>query len=229
MRLRRRLALTTLLLSAAGCGYNRIQELDEQVNAAQGQIEVQLQRRSDLIPNLVETVKGFAAQEQTILTEIARANSGLRSALQKPGGADPEELANANANLTRAMVPFFTLIQAYPELKSNEQFLRLQDELAGTENRIAVSRTDYNTAVQQYNTYIRQFPAAMTAKVTGAKPRKPFQVTDPGARDVPKVEFGRPNAGGGAAPAPAPSATPATPAPSGGAAAPPPAGGTKRP
>jgi LemA protein len=226
MRLRRRLALTALLLSTAGCGYNRIQELDEQVNASQGQIEVQLQRRSDLIPNLVETVKGFAQQEQTILTEIARANSGLRGALQKPGGADPEELANANANLTRAMVPFFTLIQAYPELKSNEQFLRLQDELAGTENRIAVSRTDYNTAVQQYNTYIRQFPAAMTAKVTGAKQRKPFQVTDPNAREVPRVDFGTGKAAPGGTAAPA---APGTPAPAGGAGATPPAGGTKTP
>lgn len=202
MRLRRRLALTAALLSTTACGYNRIQELDETVNAAQGQIEVQLQRRSDLIPNLVNTVKGFAQQEATIFTTIAQANSGLKSALARPGGADPEELANANARLTGAMGPFLTLIQAYPELRSNEQFLNLQAELTGTENRIGVARQDYNTATQAYNTYIRQFPAAMTAKFTGAKPRKMFQVTDPGARDVPTVDFGT-----GATPAPAPGTT----------------------
>ena len=202
-------AILILVLAAllSGCGYNQIQQKDEAVKAGWSEVINQYKRRADLIPNLVNTVKGFAAQEATIFTQIAQANSGLRSALQKPGGADPEELANANANLTRSMVPFFTLIQAYPELKSNEQFLRLQDELTGTENRIAVSRTDYNTAVQGYNTYIRQFPAAMTAKMTGAKPRKPFEVTDPGARDVPNVDFSNP-AATPAAPAPAPTKTP---------------------
>ena len=204
MRIRAWLALG-VALSTAGCGYNRIQALDEQVNTAQGQIEVQLQRRADLIPNLVNTVKGFAQQEQTIFTEVARANAGLVGALRRPGGTDPEELANANAQLSRALVPMISVVQAYPELRSNEQFLRLQDELSGTENRIGVARQDYNQAVQQYNTYIRQFPAALTAKVTGAKPRRMFEVTDPSARDVPKVDFG----------------TPSTPAP--------PAGGTKQP
>jgi LemA protein len=149
----------------------------------------------------VNTVKGFAQQEATIFTQIAQANAGLRSALARPGGADPEELANANARLTGVMGPFMTMIQAYPELRSNEQFLNLQAELTGTENRIGVARQDYNTSVQQYNTYIRQFPAAMTAKFTGAKPRKMFEVTDPAAREVPRVDFGT-----GAAPAPAPAA-----------------------
>ena len=209
-------------LALTGCGYNTIQTYDEQVNTAQGQVEVQLQRRADLIPNLVNTVKGYAKQEATIFTEVARAQAVLTGALSRPGGTDPEELANANANLSRALTPFFTYAQAYPQLKSDQQFMRLQDELAGTENRIGVARQDYNQAVQQYNTYIRRFPAALTAKVTGAKERKYFQVTDPSARNVPGVDFsdvGAPSAtpAAGAAtttpPATAPSTTPVAPKP----------------
>jgi LemA protein len=198
------LALPAALLLAVGptgCGYNNIQRYDEQVNSSKGQIEVQLQRRADLIPNLVNTVKGFAAQEATIFNNVAAAQRGLVGALQRPGGTDPGELANANDNLSRSLTPFFTLVQAYPELKSNEQFMRLQDELSGTENRIAVARTDYNGAVQQYNTDIRQMPAALTAKATGAKPRPFFEVTNAAARSAPTVDFSQPGAAGGAAPA----------------------------
>ena len=208
--------IAAALVLATGCGYNQIQSLDERVNQAQGQIEVQLQRRADLIPNLVATVKGYAKQEATIFIEVARAQAVLTGALQRPGGADPEELANANANLTRTLTPFFTFAQAYPQLKSDQQFMRLQDELAGTENRIGVARTDYNSAVQDYNSYIRRFPQALTAKATGAKERKYFNVTDPNARNVPQVDFsgvGAPAAGATTAPsaAPAPAAPPATP------------------
>lgn len=184
-----------------GCGYNTIQSEDEQAAQAKRQIEVQLQRRADLIPNLVATVKGYAQQEQTIFTRVADAQRGLTGALARPGGTSPGELAQANDNLTRALVPMLTLVQAYPQLQSNQQFLRLQDELTGTENRIAVARTDYNTAVQTYNTTIRTFPTAVTARVTGAKPREYFQVTDPAALGAPKVDFsgtggGAPGAGG---------------------------------
>ena len=207
---RRSIVLAALVVTSTGCGYNTIQTYDEQVNTAQGQVEVQLQRRADLIPNLVNTVKGYAKQEATIFIEVARAQAVLTGALSRPGGTDPEELANANANLSRALTPFVTYAQAYPQLKSDQQFMRLQDELAGTENRIGVARQDYNQAVQQYNTYIRRFPAALTAKVTGAKERKYFQVTDPSMRNAPGVDF---SDVGAPAATPAGAATPATTAP----------------
>jgi LemA protein len=161
----------TLPLALGACGYNTIQSYDEQAAQAKQNIDAQLQRRADLIPNLVSTVKGFAAQEEKVLTEVTQARAGLVGALQKTGGSDPVELANANQQLTGALGRLTVAIEAYPELKSNENFLRLQDELTGTENRIAVSRTDYNTAVRQYNEYIRKFPAVLTAKATGATPR----------------------------------------------------------
>ncbi|MGZ8378230.1 MAG: LemA family protein [Gemmatirosa sp.] len=188
-----------LALSTSGCGYNRIQTLDEQAANAKQQIEVQLQRRADLIPNLVATVKGYAQQEETIFTRVAEAQRGLTGALARPGGGDPQELANANDNLSRALLPMMTLVTSYPQLQSNEQFMRLQDELTGTENRIATSRTDYNGAVREYNTMIRTFPSAVTAKVTGAKPRAYFEVTNAGAREAPSVDFSRPATGAGAA------------------------------
>ncbi len=211
--------LTTTVLAAglafgpAGCGYNRIQTLDEQAAQAKQQIEVQLQRRADLIPNLVATVRGYAQQEERIFTRIADAQRGLTGALARPGGGDPQELANANEGLSRALVPMLTLVQAYPQLQSNQQFLRLQDELTGTENRIATARTDYNGAVREYNTLIRTFPTALTAKATGAQARTYFEVTDAAARQAPNVDFSRPGAAApGAPPAPAAPA-PATPAP----------------
>ena len=193
MRLRRRavliLAAAVPLLASTGCGYNRIQELDEQAAAYQQQIEVQLQRRADLIPNLVNTVQGFAQQEATVLTEVTQARAGLQQALQRPGGADIEELAQADATMNSALGRLNFVVEAYPELRSNENFLRLQDELAGTENRVAVARQDYNQAVQSYNTYIRRFPQVLTAKVVGADAREYFEVTDPAAREAPTVEF----------------------------------------
>jgi LemA protein len=188
---RRRASLLALALPLAfgACGYNTIQSYDEQAQQAKQNIDAQLQRRADLIPNLVNTVKGFAAQEERVLTEVTRARAGLVGALQKPGGSDPAELANANQQLTGALGRLNIAIEAYPQLKSNENFLRLQDELTGTENRIAVSRTDYNGAVRQYNEYIRKFPQTLTAKATGAKPRTYFEVTDAAARTVPTVDF----------------------------------------
>ena len=183
------LVALTLPLSLGACGYNTIQSYDETAAQAKQNIDAQLQRRADLIPNLVNTVKGFAAQEERVLTEVTQARAGLVGALQKPGGSDPAELANANQQLTGALGRLTVAIEAYPQLKSNENFLRLQDELTGTENRIAVARTDYNGAVRGYNEYIRKFPAVLTAKATGAKPRAYFEVTDAAARAVPTVDF----------------------------------------
>lgn len=183
---RRWLALAAPLLVSA-CGYNTIQTYDEQASAAKQQIEVQLQRRADLIPNLVATVKGQAGQELAVFTQVTQARAGLLGALQK---GDPREMANANDQLTGALRGLMVTVEAYPTLKSDQAFLRLQDELTGTENRVAVARNDYNTAVQQFNTYIRSFPAVITAKVTGAKPREYFEVTNPDARETPKVDFG---------------------------------------
>jgi LemA protein len=196
---RRWLALFLPLLLTA-CGYNTIQTLDEQSNAAQGQIEVQLQRRADLVPNLVQTVKGFANQELAVFGEVSRARGGLLGAVQSK---DPEQMANASATFNGALGRLLAVSEAYPTLKSDQGFLRLQDELAGTENRIAVSRTDYNGAVQQYNSYIRQFPAVLMAKMTGAKEKKYFQVTNAGNREVPTVDLGTPGQPAPGQPAPA--------------------------
>jgi LemA protein len=192
------LLLLPLTVALTGCGYNQIQTLDEQANAAQGQIEVQLQRRADLIPNLVQTVKGYAQHEEAVFTQVAQARSGVLGALQ---GHDPQQMADANAQLTGALGRLIAVAEAYPQLKADAGFLRLQDELAGTENRIAVARTDYNGAVQTYNSYIRQFPAVLMAKMTGAKERKYFTVTNAANREAPTVDFSRPAPAGAAAPA----------------------------
>ena len=193
---RGRLMIVLGSLLPAGCGYNTIQQMDEQAAAARNQIEVQLQRRADLVPNLVETVKGYAQQERTIFTEVARARAGLTGAIRT---GDAEAMANANAELTGALGRLIALVEAYPQLKSDQNFIRLQDELAGTENRIAVARSDYNETVRQYNAYIRQFPQLVTAKVIDAEPRPYFEVTSPAAREAPKVEFPRPEREGAGA------------------------------
>ena len=199
------------LMLLAGCGYNTIQTLDEQANSAQGLIEVQLQRRADLIPNLVNTVKGYAQHESDVFTQVAQARAGVLGAVQSH---DPEQMANANAQMTSALGRLIAVAEAYPQLKADAQFTRLMDELAGTENRIAVARGDYTKAVEQYNSYIRTFTQTLTAKVTGAKPRKYFAVTTPGAREAPAVDFSRPAAPGAVAPgAKAPTATPAAKTP----------------
>ena len=181
--------LMPLVLVLSGCGYNRIQELDENAEANKSQIEVQLQRRADLIPNLVQTVQRFAQQEEAVFTNVANARAGLLGAIQ---GGDPRAMANANEAVGGALGRLLAIAEAYPELKSDQTFLRLQDELAGTENRIAVSRRDYNESVQQYNTLIRRFPTAVTAKVIGADEREYFEVTDAANRGVPDVEFAPP-------------------------------------
>lgn len=185
-------AVLALPLLLTACGYNTIQSYDEQAAQAKQNIDAQLQRRADLIGNLVATVKGFAQQESEVLIGITKARAGLTGALQKPGGSDPAELANANQALTTALGRMNVVIEAYPQLKSDQGFLKLQDELTGTENRVAVSRTDYNGAVKTYNEYIRKFPAVLTAKATGAKARAYFEVTDAAARAAPTVDFSKP-------------------------------------
>lgn len=187
----RRLALAATVLVAfagGGCGYNTIQTLDEQVNAAEAQIKVQLQRRADLIPNLVETVKGYARQEQTIFIAVADARAKLAGAVQS---GNLQEMAAANAALTAPLGRLLAIAEAYPQLKSNENFRALQDQLEGTENRIAVARQDYNEAVNKYNAYIRRFPQVLTAKVLGKKPRAYFDLPTPGAGQVPTVDFSK--------------------------------------
>jgi LemA protein len=180
------IAVALIAIGTTGCGYNTIQTNDEAANAAKQQIEVQLQRRADLVGNLVETVKGQAKQELEVFTQVARARAGLQSAIS---GGDPQDMANANAGLTTGIRGLNIAVEAYPTIKSDQAFLRLQDELTGTENRIAVARTDYNDVVQRHNTYIRRFPMVITAKVIGAQPREYFEVTDPANLDAPKVDF----------------------------------------
>jgi LemA protein len=173
-------------LLLAGCGYNQIQTLDEQVNAYRGQIQVQLQRRADLVPNLVETVKGYAQHEETIFTAVADARAKLGGALQS---GNLGQMADANQNLTSALGRLIAIAENYPQLKANENFKMLQDQLEGTENRIATAREDYNNAVKAYNAYIRQFPQVLTAKAIGSKQREYFEVTTPAAAEAPKVDF----------------------------------------
>ena len=174
-------------LTLSGCGYNTIQRKDEAVNQAASQIKVQLQRRADLIPNLVETVKGVAKQESTIYIGVAEARSKLNTAIQ---GGNLGEMAAANQGVTGALGRLFAVAEAYPELKSNENFKALQDELTGTENRIAVARQDYNDQVKDLNAYVRQFPYNITAKIFGmGKPREYFELTDAAAAEAPKVKF----------------------------------------
>src|SRR5690349_18176587 len=177
--------LLAIPLLLTGCGYNTIQTMDESAAASKKQIEVQLQRRADLIPNLVETVKGYAKQEVTIFTAVAEARAKLAGAVQ---GGNVGEMATANDAMTGALGRLLAITENYPQLKSDQNFLRLQDELAGTENRIAVARTDYNNAVRDYNAYIRKFPAVLTAKVTGAKARDYFEASA-AAQTAPAVKF----------------------------------------
>src|SRR6266699_3462289 len=181
-------------------GRNQMAVKREAVNAAWAQVDVVLQRRADLIPNLVETVKGFAAQEQTVFGDIAKARSALLSA------HSPAEKIAANGQLDSALGRLLVVVENYPQLKSNENFLRLQDELAGTENRIAVERRRYNEAIQDYNTFIALFPSNLVAGLGGLTRNDAYFKTEEGARQAPKVNFnyGKPPA--------APSA-PATPAP----------------
>ncbi len=165
---------------------NQMVVKSQAVEAQWHQVDVDLQRRADLIPNLVETVKGYASQEQTVFGDIAKARSALLSA------QSPSERIAANAQLEGALGRLLVIVENYPQLKSNENFLRLQDELAGTENRIAVERRRYNEAVQDYNTYIGLFPNNIVAGWAGFKPNNAYFSATESGREVPKVAFPAP-------------------------------------
>jgi LemA protein len=180
----RRVALLIVLAAAlSGCGYNEMVTMKEAVDSAWAQVQNQLQRRNDLIPNLVEVTKGYAAHEKEIFEAVANARSRLIGA-----GTRDEQIEAAN-QLTGALGRLLAIAEQYPQLKANEQFARLSDELAGTENRIAVERKRYNDAVQAYNTYIKQIPRNLYAGLLGFGPQKYFEVPA-SAQQVPKVDFG---------------------------------------
>ena len=161
---------------------------NEAVKASWSQVDIVLQRRADLIPNLVETVKGYATQEQTVFGDIAKARSSLLSA------GSPQEKMAANGQLDGALGRLLVITENYPQLRSNENFLRLQDELAGTENRIAVERKRYNDTLRDYNTYVQQFPNSFFAGFAGFKANEAYFEASEGSRVVPKVTFSSPGA-----------------------------------
>jgi LemA protein len=176
------IVLAIAALSVTGCSYNRFVGQEEAIKQQWAQVENQLQRRNDLIPNLVETVKGYAAHEEGVFKEIAESRSRLLAA------KSPEETIQAANQQTAALGRLLAIAENYPNLKANEQFNRLMDELAGTENRIAVERMRYNQKVQEYNTSRRRFPANITARVFGFKEYPYFQAP-PEAKQVPRVNF----------------------------------------
>ena len=185
--------LLILALILGGAYFSRRNQMaikKETVNAAWAQVDVVLQRRADLIPNLVETVKGYAKQEQTVFGDIAAARAALI------GAKTPADKIAANGQLDSALSRLLVIVENYPQLKSNENFMRLQDELAGTENRIAVERRRYNEAVQDYNTYIALFPNSIVAGMAGFTRNDAYFKTDEGARQAPRVnfDFGQPAA-----------------------------------
>jgi LemA protein len=178
--------LLAAMLLVSGCGYNTIQTLDERVNQAQGQIQTQLQRRSDLIPNLVNTVKGITKQEDTVFISIANARARLSGAVQS---GNVPEMSAANQQLSQGLGRLLAISENYPQLRSSENFRDLQAQIEGTENRIAVARQDYNTSVGEFNGYIRRFPYNVTAKVFGMGKSRDYFEAAAGATEAPKVTF----------------------------------------
>ncbi|HEY9090328.1 LemA family protein [Parasphingorhabdus sp.] len=188
------LAIPVLALALSACGINSVPTAEEQAKAKWADVESSYQRRADLVPNLVATVKGFATQEQDTLTAVvearARATSIQVSADDLGDAAKVQEFAAAQGALSQNLGRLLATVEAYPDLKSNQNFLTLQSQLEGTENRINVARRDYNEAVRQYNTTIRTFPDIIGAKIIhGAKPMEPFQATTEGAEEAPTVAF----------------------------------------
>jgi LemA protein len=180
-------ALVALVVGGKYVGSrNEMVTKNEAVKSAWAQVDVVLQRRADLIPNLVETVKGFAAQEQTVFHDIAAARSALL------GAQTPADKIAANGQLDGAIGRLLAIVENYPQLKSNENFLRLQDELAGTENRIAVERKRYNDTLQNYNTYIGLFPNNVFAGWAGFQRNNAYFTASEASREVPKVQFPAP-------------------------------------
>ena len=191
------LIVIVLLLTTVG-SYNGLVTKQQNVNAQWALVQTQMQRRADLIPNIVSTVKGIAGLEERVFTRIAEARSQLLSTINNPSATTEQKIA-ADNNLTTAMRDggllgtggrFLSIAENYPQLKSNESFLKLQDELAGTENRLATSRRDYTLAAQDYNTTRSRFPTVMIAGLMGFKEQPYFQA-DQGAQTAPKVDFGK--------------------------------------
>jgi LemA protein len=182
--------LILLLLLFAGGSYistkNTLVQKNEVVNQAFSQVNIAQQRRLDLIPNLVASVKGYVAEESTVLTNIANARAGVLAA-----GNDHQANIDANRKLDVALGPFFRLQEQYPNLKSNEQFMRLNDELAGTENRIAVERQRYNNSLRDYNVYVQQFPNSIWAGMSGFHVRNEYFTGNPENNVAPKVDFSK--------------------------------------
>jgi LemA protein len=181
----RRLALLTVIcaaLASSGCGYNTLVSQGEAVDGAWSEVQNQLQRRNDLIPNLVETVKGFAKQEQDVLIKVTEARSRVA------GAGSPAEAIEASNDLSNALSRLLVVVEKYPELKSDQNFLRLQDELAGTENRLAVARKRYNDTVQAYNTTAKRFPTNLLAMLFGFEEKAYFDAPE-SAEAVPQVKF----------------------------------------
>ena len=202
MRALKSMAVLSLALSLGGCGYNRIQSLDERAEQARSNVGVALQNRNQLIPNLVATVKGAAEFERGTYTDVARARAGqLPAAEQQLSQAQRQldqavasrsvnQMEQADAAVTRQIGTYLNIaVEAYPQLRATENFRALQDQLAESENKIARARQDYNEAVRDYNTYIRSFPQAITAKVSGANRKEPYQAPA-GAEQAPTVDFG---------------------------------------
>ena len=183
-------ALLIVVLLFVGGSYigakNTLVQKNEAVNQAFSQVNVVQQRRLDLIPNLVASVKGYVAEESTILTNIANARAGVLAA-----GSDRASSINANSKLDVALGPFFRLQEQYPDLKGNQQFMRLEDELAGTENRIAVERQRYNKVLEDYNVYVRQFPQSIWANMAGFHYRDEYFKGNPENSVAPKVDFSK--------------------------------------
>jgi len=191
--LKRAFIIMLAALGLASCGINSVPTSDEKVNAAWANLQADYQRRADLIPNLVATVKGYAQQEKSVLIGVTQARADATAVhLSTADLSDPAKVKafnDAQSRLTQAIIPLQRLQEAYPDLKSNQNFMALQDQLEGTENRIEISRRDYNEAVRQYNTLIRTFPTAIGAKVFyGAKPKVPFEAAA-AAQTAPSVNF----------------------------------------
>jgi LemA protein len=183
-------ALIIVVLLFIGGSYvgarNTLVQKNEAVNNAFSQVDIEQQRRLDLIPNLVASVKGYVAEESTVLTNIANARAGVLAA-----GSDHASNINANSKLDVALGPFFRLQEQYPDLKGNQQFMRLTDELAGTENRISVARRRYNATLQDYNTYVKQFPNSIWANMAGFHYRDEYFKGNPENSVAPKVDFSK--------------------------------------
>jgi LemA protein len=182
----RRLAMFALVVwLGAGCSYNKFTAQEQAIKSQWAQVENQLQRRNDLIPNLVETVKGFASQEQTVFKAVADARAKMA------GAQTPSDKITAANETSSALSRLLVVVENYPQLKSNEQFARLMDELSGTENQISTERMRYNDRVREYNTNRHQFPANMTGKMFGFKDEYPYFEVPAEAKAVPKVNFGK--------------------------------------